>query len=381
MIYMDNAATSFPKPPEVIQAVTAALSAPASSGRSGHAAALAASRLVHRARKNLAKLFGLQDNTRLVFAANISWALNQALSGLPWKPGDHVISSSLEHNSVARPLHRLAEEQGVIWDVAPIDGRGLSDPDDFRRLLKPTTRLVALNHASNVTGALAPAREIKAAIGGIPLLLDTAQTAGAIDLSDISQWADLVAFTGHKSLLGPTGTGGLWVRPGLTLRPLAVGGTGSVSESLAQPDFLPDALEPGTANTHGLAGLAAGVEAVLKMGVANIRRHEMELTQTFLDGLSTIDGATIWGPLDPNRRVATIAVTLANWSSSDLAAALEQKAGLLTRAGLQCAPLAHQTLGSLQSGGVTRFSFGPYNTPAEIEIAVETLRRLAAQKA
>ena len=381
MIYLDNAATSFPKPPEVIAAVMAALAAPASPGRSGHAASLAASRIIHQARKNLAALFGLADNRRLVFTANISWALNLALGGLGLAAGDHVLSSPLEHNSAARPLTRLAAETGVIWERTPADGQGLVNPDDFKKMLRPSTKLVVLNHASNVHGALAPARAIKEAIGQVPLLLDTAQTAGALDLSEAGQWADLLAFTGHKSLLGPTGTGGLWVRPGLNLRPLAVGGTGSASESLVPPDFLPDALEPGTANTHGLAGLAAGTEVVLREGAARIRAHEMALTRQFLDGLSQIKGLTLWGPPGAgDDRVAVVAVTLAGWSSSDLSAALESQAGILTRAGLQCAPLAHQALGSFQGGGVTRFSFGYFNTAEETDLALAALDRLAASR-
>ncbi|MDR2724960.1 MAG: aminotransferase class V-fold PLP-dependent enzyme [Candidatus Adiutrix sp.] len=378
MIYLDNAATSFPKPPEVTEAMVAALAAPASPGRSGHAASLAAARTIHLARKNLTTLFGLPDNRRLVFTANITWALNLALGGLGLKAGDHVISGPLEHNSAARPLTRLAAETGLVWERVPASGRGRLDPDDFRKLLRPSTKLVVLNHASNVSGALAPARAIKEAVGEVPLLLDTAQTAGVMDLSEAGLWVDLLAFTGHKGLLGPTGTGGLWVRPGLDLRPLAVGGTGSASESLEPPDFLPDALEPGTANTHGLAGLAAGTGVVLREGVASIRVHEMELTRRFLDGLSQIKGLTIWGPGVEDERVAVAAVTLAGWSSSDLSAALEREAGILTRAGLQCSPLAHQALGSFQNGGLTRFSFGYYNTAAETDIALTTLDRLAA---
>ena len=381
MIYMDNAATSFPKPPEVAEAVLAALAAPASPGRSGHAAALAASRIIHQARKNLATLFGLPDNRRLVFTANITWALNQALDGLGLTAGDHVLTTSLEHNSAARPLTRLARETGLAWDQVPADGAGLSSPDDFKKLLKPSTRLVIVNHASNVSGALAPARAIKEAIGEVPLLLDTAQTAGSLDLAEAGQWADLLAFTGHKGLWGPTGTGGLWVRPGLNLRPLAVGGTGSASESLVPPDFLPDALEPGTANTHGLAGLAAGVGVVLREGPANIRRHELDLTKRFLDGLGRIKGLTVRGPGAGEDRVAVVALTLAGWSSSDLSLALEREAGILTRAGLQCSPLAHQALGTFQGGGVTRFSFGYYNTAGEIDTALATLDRLAAERA
>jgi len=380
MIYMDNAATSFPKPPEVIQAVTEALMAPASPGRSGHAPSLAAARRIHKARKNMARLFGLKDNSRLAFMANITWALNQALEGLGLKEGDHVISSPLEHNSVARPLSRLVREKGIVWETVPVDGQGLSSPEDFKKLLRPSTRLVAVNHASNVTGALSPAGEIKEAIGGVPLLLDTAQTAGAMDLSQAHLWADMIAFTGHKGLLGPTGTGGLWVRPGLDLRPLATGGTGSASESLEHPDFLPDAFEPGTANTHGLAGLAAGTDFVLQTGPENIRQHELDLTDAFLAGLAAIDGLSVRGPAGRNNRVATVAVTARGWSSSDLSAALEREAGILTRAGLQCSPMSHRALGTLAEGGVTRFSFGYYNTMAEIKTALETLDKLAASR-
>lgn len=380
MIYMDNAASSYPKPPEVIEATLAALKAPASPGRSGHAAALAASRVIHRARKNLARLFGVQDNSRLAFFANVTWALNTALEGFGLKNGDHVISSSLEHNSVARPLTRLVSERGLAWDTVPIDGQGLSDPDDFRKLLRPNTRLIILNHASNVTGALASPEEIKKSVDGLPLLLDAAQTAGAVEMLDVSRWADLIAFTGHKSLLGPTGTGGLWIREGINIRPLAVGGTGSASESLSPPDFMPDAFEAGTANTHGLAGLAAGTDYILKRGVVTIRRHEMDLCMNFLDGLSQIKGIKVFGPLDREKRVATIALGAEGWSSSDFSLALEKEAGILTRAGLQCSPLGHGALGSLQSGGLTRFSFGPFNTQSEIETALNSIGSLAALK-
>ena len=375
MIYMDNAATSFPKPPEVITAVNEALNAPASPGRSGHAASLAASRIVHKARKNMAKIFGIKDNSRLVFCANVTWALNIALEGFGLKTGDHLISGPLEHNAVARVLERMVREKGLIWDIARPDEQGLCSPGSFKDLLRPETRLAVLCHASNVTGALAPARAIKDVLGEIPLLLDTAQTAGAMDLSDLGSWVDMIAFTGHKGLLGPTGTGGLWVRPGLDLRPLAVGGTGSASESLEVPAFLPDALEPGTANTHGLAGLAAGAQVILDKGPENIRSHEMDLTMTFLTGLAGIDGLTVYGPKERELRVSTVAIAARGFSSSDFSAALEKEAGIMTRAGLHCAPLAHRTLGSFP-GGLTRFSFGPYNTLEEIATSVGVIKRL-----
>ncbi|MDR0354500.1 MAG: aminotransferase class V-fold PLP-dependent enzyme [Deltaproteobacteria bacterium] len=379
MIYFDNGATSYPKPPQVIDAVMAALSAPASPGRSGHAASLNASRSIHKARKHLAELFGLKDNSRLCFGPNVTWALNAALSGFGLKKGDHVLSGSLEHNSTARPLLRLKNELGLDWEIVPAsNGRLL--PLEFKKRLTSKTRLAVLNHASNVTGALAPAREIKEALGEVPLLLDAAQTAGSVVLDDAGDWVDLLAFTGHKGLLGPTGTGGLWIRPGLDLRPPAVGGSGSLSESLTHPDFLPDAMEAGTLNTHGLAGLAAGAEFILKKGVKSIRAHELELTKLFLDGCLRMPGLTLYGPgPEAEDRVAVVSLNLSGWSCSDLAAALERDHGILTRAGLHCAPLTHQQVGTYPGGSV-RFSFGPFNAREEILTGVDALAELAAQK-
>lgn len=376
MIYLDNAATSFPKPPEVLEAVRAALAAPASPGRSGHAPALAASRLIHKARKNIARVFGISDNSRICFTANVTWSLNMVISGLGLKAGDHVLSGALEHNSTGRPLERLKREMGVDWEVVP-PAKGFLSPSDFKARIRSNTRLVVLNEASNVSGALSPAGDIKEAIGSVPILLDTAQTAGAMPMDDYGQWADFIAFTGHKGLLGPTGTGGLYIKEGLTVRSLAAGGSGSRSESLVHPDFMPDAQEPGTANTHGLAGLAAGAEFILKVGPDRVRRHEMELTQSFLDLISGIPGLTVIGPGQGEmRRVSTVSVVIDGWSCSDLAVSLEKDYGIMIRAGLHCAPLAHQYLGTYP-GGTTRFSFGYFNTPADVTTAARALSELA----
>jgi selenocysteine lyase/cysteine desulfurase len=309
----------------------------------------------------------------------VTWSLNMALNGLGLKAGDHVLSSALEHNSTARPLARFKKDQGVDWEIVPPGPDGRTRPEDFKNRLRPETRLVVLCHASNVTGTLAPAKAIKEAISATPLLLDAAQTAGALPMDDYGQWADLVAFTGHKALLGPTGTGGLWIREGLDLRPLAVGGSGSRSESLVHPDFLPDALEPGTANTHGLAGLAAGVEFLLAVGVDKVRAHEMELTAYFLENIAKIPELSIIGPGpgEPDR-VATVSVVVKGWSSSDLAAALEKGYGIMIRSGLHCAPLAHQFLGTYP-GGAARFSFGYFNVLKDAEIAATALKELAAK--
>ncbi|MDR1545764.1 MAG: aminotransferase class V-fold PLP-dependent enzyme [Deltaproteobacteria bacterium] len=369
MIYLDNAATSFPKPPEVAAAVSAALAAPASPGRSGHAASLSASKTVHRARKAVAALLGVQDNSRVIFVANVTWALNLALRGLGLKAGDHVLSGPLEHNAVARPLSRLVKEVGVEWEVAPLVA-GRVEPAEFARRLRPETKLAVLNHASNVTGALAPIRDVKAALGDVPLLIDAAQTAGAAPLDDAGSWADIVCFTGHKALMGPTGVGGLWVRPGLELAPLAVGGTGSRSDSFEPPEFLPDALEPGTANTHGLAGLAAGIEFVLGVGVQAIAEHERTLVNLFREKTAPLVGLRI---LDPSaRRTGVLSLNLPGWSASELAVELEAEAGVLTRAGLHCAPLAHQSLGTFP-GGAVRFSFGWFTSRSDALTAAEAV--------
>ncbi|MDR1079534.1 MAG: aminotransferase class V-fold PLP-dependent enzyme [Deltaproteobacteria bacterium] len=378
MIYLDNAATSFPKPEAVVKAVERAMLAPASPGRSGHAAAHAASRTVYRARKGMAKIFGASDPERVCFAPNVTWAINAAVGGFGLGPGAHVLSGSLEHNSTARPLALISGASGIEWEAVPPGPDGVLDPEEFRRRLRADTRLIVLNHASNVTGALAPAREIKEAAGDVPMIVDTAQTAGSVPLDGMASWADVICFTGHKGLLGPTGTGGLCIREGTPFRPLAVGGSGSRSESLEHPDFLPDALEAGTQNTHGLAGLAAAAEFLLAAGVENVRAHEMRLTGIFMEGASKVPGLAFLGPGpgDP-RRVATVSVVMEGISSSDLARRLEEGYGIMTRSGLHCAPMAHRASGSFP-GGATRFSFGLFNTEEEAVAAAGALGEIAA---
>jgi cysteine desulfurase family protein len=380
MIYLDNAATSFPKPESVIQAVTRALKLPASPGRSGHRPALEASRVVYKARKQVSLLFGLKGPERVVFTPNITWAINIALNGLYFQEGDLIITSSLEHNSTARPVKRLADKFGIRWKILPVRENGLTVASDIVPLLDSRLKLVVLNHASNVTGAITPVKEIKDLIGDVPLLLDTAQSAGSLPMEEISPYVDIITFTGHKGLLGPTGTGGLFVKEGIELSPLAVGGSGSNSERLQHPDFLPDALEAGTLNTHGLAGLSAGIEYILERGVEDIRAHELKLANIFLEGLLKIDGVRVLGPgLGDDRRVATISVVLDGYSSSDLGRDLESGYGIMIRSGLHCAPMAHEASGSFP-GGASRFSFGVFNTPDDALAAVSALKELKAQK-
>jgi cysteine desulfurase family protein len=380
MIYLDNAATSFPKPEAVVEAVRAALLAPASPGRSGHRPALEASRTVFRARKMIARLFGLPSPERVAFAPNITWAVNTALSGLGFKAGDEIITTSFEHNSTARPVKRLADERGVVWKRAPGGPDGLTKAADIAALIGPKTRLLVLNHASNVTGALLPLAEVRAAAGEVPILLDAAQTAGSVPLEGLAGLADIICFTGHKGLLGPTGTGGLWVRDGIGLKPLAVGGSGSNSEKLTHPDFMPDALEAGTLNTHGLAGLAAGVGWLLERGVESVRAREMALCDLFLSEIAPIAGLRVLGPGPGSpSRVACVSVVLDGWSSSDLAAALEARCGIMVRAGLHCAPLAHEAMGSFP-GGAARFSFGAFSAEADARAAAGALMTLSRER-
>lgn len=375
MIYCDQAATSYPKPPAVIEAVTRMLTeTSASPGRSGHQFALTASRTVFDARENVAELLGEDDSARIVFALNVTMALNMALSGY-LKPGDHVLTSSMEHNSVMRPLNDLARTRGIEVETIQADPAGTVDPGDFIKRIKKETRLAVVNHVSNVTGAIAPLSDIKEGLGEVPLLVDVAQSAGVMPLSPCADLADMMAFTGHKSLLGPTGTGGLWMKTGFDLKPLVTGGTGSRSEHEIHPDFMPDALEAGTPNTHGLAGLAAGIGFILDTGLEKIRQHEIRLTGIFLDALSQMKGITVYGPPDPASRTAVVSINLEQWSPSDLALTLDREYGIMTRPGLHCAPSAHRTIGTFPQGTV-RFSFGWYNTEEEIRQVIRALDHL-----
>jgi cysteine desulfurase/selenocysteine lyase len=376
-IYLDQAATSFPKPLEVAEAVAEALTAySASPGRSAHQYSLAASRSIFDAREATAELLGVPDSSRIVFCLNVTWALNTALGKL--KPGGHVLTSCLEHNSVMRPLNHLARERRIEVEAVPLSPKGYIDPNEFSKRRRPDTQMAVVTHASNVTGLILPIREIRKALDGAPLLVDAAQTAGVVSLDPATDLADMIAFTGHKGLLGPTGTGGLWIRDGLDVPPLARGGTGSRSEREEQPEFMPDALEAGTPNTHGLAGLAAGIRYVLQTGPDKILDHERALTGAFLDGLNQIRGVTIYGPTGTQSRLGVVSLNLDGWSPSDLALALDRNHGIMTRSGLHCAPRAHQTLGTLPQGTV-RFSFGHFNTREHIDKALEALDALSRE--
>jgi len=382
MIYLDNAATSWPKPPAVGQAMTGFLETSAGNpGRSGHRLSLAAGRAVYEVREALAEFFGLADPLRLVFTANATEAINLVVRGL-LRPGDHVVTSSIEHNAVMRPLRAL-EREGVQLTVVPCAPDGALNPADVEAALRPDTRLVILNHASNVTGTILPVAEVGAIVRRhkVLLLVDAAQTAGVLPIDVAAMNIGLLAFTGHKGLLGPTGTGGLLLGERMEvddLLPLVRGGTGSRSEHEEQPDFLPDKYESGTPNAVGLAGLSAGLAYVQERGLDAIRAHEMALTRHLIAGLRAIPGVALYGPGDPARQVAAVSFTLAGWRVSDVSFRLDEDFGVLCRPGLHCAPAAHRTIGTFPEGTV-RLAPGPFTTPEEIEAALEAVGRLAKE--
>jgi cysteine desulfurase family protein len=380
--YLDNAATSWPKPEEVYRAMDRfSREVGGSPGRSAHRRSVAAARIVLAARENTARLLGVSDPMRVVFTKNATEALNLAMLGL-LSPGDHVVTSSVEHNSVMRPL-RFLEAGGVEVTAVRCSPRGELDPADVAAAVRTNTKAVFLTHASNVAGSILPVGEIGKLTRerGIVLGVDAAQTAGALPLSMEASNIDLLAFTGHKSLFGPQGTGGLCIGAGLEqhLRPLLRGGTGSRSEREEQPDFLPDKYESGTPNTVGLAGLAAGTAFLLEQGLETVRRHEEILTAAFLDGLCSIPGITVYGPLAAAWHIPVVSLNVAGLSPAEAALALDERFGILTRPGLHCAPAAHRTLGTFPVGAV-RFSFGFFNEADDVTAALEALEELAGRK-
>jgi len=382
MIYLDNAATSWPKPPGVIEAMVAFMrDVGANPGRSGHRRSIEAARLVYGAREAVARLFNVPDPLRVTFGPNATEALNLALRGL-LRPGDGVVTGGMEHNSVMRPLRAL-ERQGVAVTVVRCAPDGSLDPAAVEAALRPETRMIVLNHASNVVGTLAELAEVGriARQRGLLFLVDAAQTGGAVPLDVQADGVDLLAFTGHKSLYGPTGTGGLIVGERVDLarfEPLTRGGTGSRSEREEQPDFLPDVFESGTPNVVGLAGLAAGVRWVMERSVAAIRAHEEGLTRQLIAGLRAIPGVAVYGGLDAARQTAVVSFNVAGLEPSEVGLRLDEDWGIMCRVGLHCAPAAHHTMGTFPAGAV-RLSMGAFTTAADMDAAVAAARELAGR--
>ena len=376
-VYLDNAATSWPKPPEVIAAMQAYLeNGGGSPGRAAHGKSLASARMAYETRDSLSSLFNSTSPDRVIFTKNATEAINLLLFGF-LNPGDHVIVSSMEHNAVMRPLRQL-ESCGVSLSVAACDSCGRLDPLTIKSALTPRTRLVLLVHASNVTGTLLPIAEVAniAHESGIRFAVDAAQTAGVHPIDVQSAGIDFLTFTGHKSLGGPQGTGGLVIGPDVDLRPLMFGGTGSASESENQPSFLPDKLESGTLNAIGIAGLGASLAALAEFGVENVLAHERKLMKLFRDGLKEMPDIEVYGPENTAESVGVLSLNVASRPCEEVGMELERNFDILTRTGLHCAPAAHRTIGTFGRGTV-RFSVSRFNTESDIHAALEALSKIA----
>jgi cysteine desulfurase / selenocysteine lyase len=376
MIYLDHAATSWPKPPKVLTAMHDFLEKTGGNpGRSGHRLSIEAGRTVYDAREAVAELFNAADPLRVIFTLNATHAINLALHGL-LRPGDRVVTSGIEHNAVMRPLRAMPVELSVV----PCHPDGSLDLEEAAAAITPGAKLVALNHASNVMGTILPVAQVAelARRAGALVLVDAAQTAGALPIDMQALGIDLLAFTGHKALLGPPGTGGLVIGERVdtgSLEPLYRGGTGSRSEFEIQPEDCPDKYESGTPNGVGIAGLGAGVRSVLDQGAEAIRYHERRLAQALAEGLANIRGVTVYGPTDPGERTATVSFTVAGRRVSEIGLRLDEEHDVLCRVGLHCAPAAHRTIGTFPEGTV-RFAGGLSTTPADVEHAIAALAQI-----
>ena len=379
MIYFDNAATTLVKPPEVAAAVTEALGSFGGVGRGVYPASLAAGRAVYAARQRVAELLGAPSATCVSFANNATMALNIALQGLV-RPGAHVVTTAASHNSVLRPLFRLRDEAGVRVDVAPIRPDASLDFAAYEQLLATgDVALVAATHASNLTGDVYDVARMAAAAheAGALFVLDAAQTAGAIPVDMQALGVDVLCFTGHKSLMGPQGTGGLLVAPGINVHPLLEGGSGTHTYDERHPRFMPEALEAGTVNAHGLAGLAAGVQHLQRLGVENVHAQLSTLVRRFEAGARAIPGVRVLGGAGGVARTGVVALVAEGVDSALLADMLARDHGVCTRAGAHCAPLMHRALGTEESGAV-RFSFSHFNTLGEVDAGLEALAACVA---
>ena len=386
-LYMDNAATSFPKPPAVLEAmVRYANELGASAGRGAYHEAVETAALMTQCRQRLNRLFHGEKPEHFVFTLNCSDALNLAIKGLlgPESPG-HAICTHIDHNSILRPLNALQDRGYIDQTRVEVDSAGLVDPQAIRRAIRKDTKLIAVTHASNVTGTVQPVAEIGriAREHAIPFVVDAAQSAGHLPIDVQADCIDLLAAPGHKGLLGPLGTGFLYIRPGLekVLTPLKEGGTGSASEQDRQPEFMPDKYEPGSHNAIGIIGLSEGVKWVMDQGVQKLADHDLDLVRTFLEGVSDVEGLTYYGPKGVRNRLGVFSVKIDGFEAYELAAVLEGQYGILTRPGLHCAPLAHRAIGTADCGGTTRLSFGPFLSVRDVKYATDALAEIAMSRA
>lgn len=377
MIYLDHAATSWPKPAGVIEAVQEALSGSAANpGRGNHAMAIQAGRVLMKTRSRLATLLGVENPVDIAFTSNTTSALNLAIKGF-LQPGDHVLATMVEHNSVRRPLEFLKRTMGVKVEYIRVNEKGEIDLLSMKNAFRENTRLVVCSHSSNLLGSIAPIEEIAALTHqhGAVLLVDAAQTAGAYPIHVKDMEIDMLAFPGHKSLLGPQGTGGLYISPEINLVPHLHGGTGSQSEEVEQPSVRPDRYEAGTPNTAGIAGLGEGVREVLAEGVENIYRREWLLTQELMRGLSEIPGISLLGPDLGAPRTGIVTFNVADQDAAEVAFRLDREYQIAVRAGFHCTPLGHETAGTTLTGAV-RASIGYSSTADDVYALIEAMQQL-----
>ena len=375
MIYLDNAATTIHKPEGVAQAMVQALSSLGNSGRGAHEATLDASRIIYGTREKLARLFGIKDPMRIAFTCNATESLNIAINGL-FEKGDHVITTMCEHNSVLRPLYRL-EENGVELSILPADSKGVPMYGELERLIQKNTRAIVITHASNLSGNVTDLGRVSAIAQKYKLLLvvDASQSAGCIPIDVEKMGIDVLCFTGHKGLMGPQGTGGIYVREGLKIRPLKVGGSGVHSYDREHPKEMPTALEAGTLNGTGIAGLFSSLDFILDTGVEAIHKKEMKLAKRFFDGIKDLPEVTVYGDWQNSERTAIVSVNLGTEESGQVSDWLWEDYGIAVRAGAHCAPLMHKALGTEKQGAV-RFSFSYFNTEEEVDTAIQALKEI-----
>lgn len=376
MIYLDNAATTMHKPQEVIDAVVAAMSSMGNAGRGANEASLSASRIIYDARERLCRLFGAENPKQIAFTSNSTESLNIAIKGL-LEPGDHVITTMLEHNSVLRPLYEM-EKKGVKLTIIKSNEMGTFDIQDMEDAITPETRLIVCTNGSNLTGNYVDVAKVGelAHRHGVLLVVDASQTAGVFPIDVQKMHIDVLCFTGHKGLLGPQGTGGLYVREGLNICPLKCGGSGVQTYSKTHPVEMPTALEAGTLNGHGIAGLRAALEYLEKEGIDNIRAKEQAYMRRFYEGVKEIPNVKIYGDFSTWDRCAVVTLNIGEYDSSGVSDALLTEYSISTRPGGHCAPLMHEALGTVGQGAV-RFSFSHYNTEEEVDTAIEAIRELA----
>ena len=379
MIYMDNAATTMQKPQQVIDAVAAAMCSMGNAGRGAHAASLGAARTIYDAREKLACFFHAENPKQIAFTMNSTESLNIALKGV-LNPGDHVITTMLEHNSVLRPLYEL-QEKGTELTILKSNPQGALDYEDFEKAIKENTKAIVCTHGSNLTGNLVDVKRVGeiAKKHGVLFIVDASQTAGVFPIDVQEMGIDILCFTGHKGLLGPQGTGGIYVREGLTVRPLLCGGSGVQTYNKKHPSEMPTALEAGTLNGHGIAGLDAAVEYLMETGIDTIREREQDLMWRFYEGVKDIPGVKVYGYFSTRERCAIVTLNIGDYDSSEVSDELLMTYGISTRAGGHCAPLMHEALGTVEQGAV-RFSFSHYNTDEELNTAIQAVKEMAAEE-